>query len=554
MQGKAEKALRKLWQGDDQRMRARALQLLARQKGSEKRYLTEAIKDANPDIRITGLRIARQLKWDVIPMAAKLSHDASPAVRRECAIALRHNPAPEAASVWTELAAQHDGKDRWYLEALGIGADNQWDKFLEIWTQKMGGRHDTAASRDIIWRSRSNRHTPELLAKIINSRALNEPERRRYFRSFDFLSGPGKQQALIGFLKRAELDSGTIAIEVLGRLQGVDAELNPEIAAGVRKALQQMRGTAQFVEVVRNFKIKDQDEALLDFAVKDPASSAAAEAMRLILKHGQTKLLEATLAGTNAPGAALALGNTAQKEIVPLLEPIVIDRSRALPLRKQTVQALAKAQPGAAWLLKLAQEQNLPDDLKFTVATELNNARWSRLKAEAARALPLPNSSEARPLPPISELAKLKGNATAGALIYRRDTVGCIKCHQVNGEGTDFGPNLSDIGNKLGKDALYEAILDPSAGISFGYESWQIVLKNGDDANGFIASETADELALKTVGGIVSRYKKSDIASKTQQKTSIMPSNLQQMMTVQELVDLVEYLTTLKTQTAVNKR
>ena len=40
------------------------------------------------------------------------------------------------------------------------------------------------------------------------------------------------------------------------------------------------------------------------------------------------------------------------------------------------------------------------------------------------------------------------------------------------------------------------------------------------------------------------------IATRTQLKTSIMPSNLQQTMTARELVDLVEYLTTLKTQTA----
>jgi len=190
---------------------------------------------------------------------------------------------------------------------------------------------------------------------------------------------------------------------------------------------------------------------------------------------------------------------------------------------------------------------------QFAAATELNNARWTRLKSEAAQLLPLPSSSEARPLPPVSELAEMKGDVAKGAAVYRRDAAGCIKCHQVNAEGTDFGPNLSDIGTKLGKDALCESILDPSAGISFGYEAWRIVLKNGDDAIGLITSDTADEVALKTNGGIVTRYKKTEIASRTQQKTSLMPADLQQAMTTQELVDLVEYLTTLKTSTAASK-
>ena len=99
---------------------------------------------------------------------------------------------------------------------------------------------------------------------------------------------------------------------------------------------------------------------------------------------------------------------------------------------------------------------------------------------------------------------------------------------------------------KLGKDALYEAILEPSAGISFGYEGWQLFLKNGDEASGLLVSETPDELAIKAVGGIVSRYKKSDVTARTQQRLSLMPADLQKTMSAQDLVDLVEYLTTLK--------
>src|SRR2546430_1304966 len=208
--------------------------------------------------------------------------------------------------------------------------------------------------------------------------------------------------------------------------------------------------------------------------------------------------------------------------------------------------ALAQAEEGAAALLKLAREEKLQQDLKLMAGSELNNVRWAKIKTEAAQLLPLPQGQNSGPVPPISELVKMKGDAAKGAVIYRRDTVGCIKCHQVSGEGVDFGPNLSEIGTKLGKDALYEAILDPSAGVSFGYEAWQIELKNGDEAYGLIVSDTADEIAVKTQGGIVARYKKSDIAKREQQKLSIMPAGLQQTMSTQDLADLVEYLSSLK--------
>ena len=65
---KAEDTLVKLWQDDDQRLRARALHLLARIDGLEKKYISAALSDDNADIRITGLRIARVRGHDIIPL------------------------------------------------------------------------------------------------------------------------------------------------------------------------------------------------------------------------------------------------------------------------------------------------------------------------------------------------------------------------------------------------------------------------------------------------------------------------------------------------------
>jgi putative membrane-bound dehydrogenase-like protein len=196
----AERSLLRLWKkNNDPHMRARALQLLARIPGHEPQYVSAAVSDPNPDLRITGLRIARQLKMDVIPIIRTLSHDPSPQVRRECAIALRHLNSPDAPKLWAELALQHDGRDRWYLEALGIGADRRWDECLDAWLAAVGDKWDTPAGRDIIWRSRSKK-TPELLVKIISDKSLSTQDREHYFRSFDFINGPEKQAALIELL------------------------------------------------------------------------------------------------------------------------------------------------------------------------------------------------------------------------------------------------------------------------------------------------------------------------------------------------------------------
>lgn len=194
-----EKELLKVWTGNDERMRARALQLLARIEGRAKKYVEQAVQDKNADLRIAGLRIARELKLDLIPFVKMLAKDSNAQVRRECAITLRHNSSPEAAKLWAQLAQQHDGIDRWYLEALGIGADEQEDEFFQAWLNLIGENWNTPAGRDIIWRSRSTR-VPAYLVKIIADANTPENERSRYFRALDFIKGAEKEKALVTLL------------------------------------------------------------------------------------------------------------------------------------------------------------------------------------------------------------------------------------------------------------------------------------------------------------------------------------------------------------------
>jgi len=288
MQSRAEKPLLKLWQGNDPRIRARALQLLARVKGREKHYVESALKDKNSDIRITSLRIARELNLDLLSSARALAQDESAQVRRECAIALRRQFSPEAPKVWARLAAQYDGRDRWYLEALGIGADRQWDAFLDAWLSLVGGQWNTAGGRELVWRSRSKK-TPALLLDILNDERLTAKERDHYFRAFDFNPGPATEELLAARLaewtREALADDGrpgtkaaraTMALETLRRLKGLDLATHPQLKTALMQWLEHTRGTAQFVELAEDFRLKDQNAALLEVVVKNSASPAGA--------------------------------------------------------------------------------------------------------------------------------------------------------------------------------------------------------------------------------------------------------------------------------------
>jgi len=547
MGGKAEKELLKLWDtsGND-RMRSRALFLLARLPGKEDKYIQKALGDPNANLRMAGLRIAREAKLDPIPYVQKLVNDESARVRGECAISLRHNESPEAAKLWTALAFNYDGKDRWYLEALGIGADRQEDKFFDAWLKVVGGSWFTPAGRDIVWRSRATASAALLYQLILQK----DPEQSaRYFRAFDFLKGSGKTTAMTGLLAAATAgpDPNHMATEALSRLSEKDFASTPGLKAEMLKVLESVRGTGDFVKIVQKFHLPGQTAGLLEVAIQHPKDEAGTSAMRLILADHDTGAINAALRATNTAVLLIeAMGNAHENAIVPLLLPVVTDATIDIAARREAVRALSRVREGANGLLALAREDKLPADLKFTATTELNQVRWSELKREAAKLLPMPQARNSETLPPIAELLHKHGDAAHGAEVFARADVGCIKCHRVNDKGVDLGPALSEIGTKLGKDALYESILEPSAGIAFGYENWQLTLKSGDDVSGIITSETPDELTIKDATAIPRRIKKSDIVTRQKSKLSLMPAGLQQTMTTQELVDLVEYLSSLK--------
>ena len=178
----------------DLRLKARLLWVLAQLPGEGEEAVEMAARDKDADIRVTAIRIAQRLGLDAEREAA-LAKDPSPEVRRELAVALRRSKSAKAPRIWAELAAQHNAKDRWYLEALGIGAEGKWDACLDAYLAKVGDKWNTPAGRDVIWRSRSKK-SPELLVQILKDTATTEDQQPRYLRALDFLVGPEKEAAL----------------------------------------------------------------------------------------------------------------------------------------------------------------------------------------------------------------------------------------------------------------------------------------------------------------------------------------------------------------------
>ena len=552
MQNNAEAALAEVFENSkNQRHRARALWLLSKIEVCGEEYVARALTDANPDIRITGLRAARQLKLPLIPIVRRLAADRSPQIRRECLIALRHSQAAEAAGLWAELAARHDGRDRWYLEALGIAADKQWDAFLDAWLDRVGDDWNTPAGRDILWRSRATK-TPSYLVKILADVNGSQDQLPRYLRAFDFLDGDQKQQALVelafashgGDADRAKF----ISTEAVRRIQGLDVKGNPQHAAALARLLDGARGTSQFVELVSKFSVADRYGELLALAQDKPDDQVGVEAMRALLAKRQLPLVRRGLADKDvqrATATARALGNSADGRVGNVLLEVMNDTRRQLELRRAAARGLAKTAPGARELIAMAKADRLDADLQQAVALELHLSGVPGIKAVAERLFPLPAARDEAKLPSIADLLKMRGDATRGKLVFEK-TGTCAKCHVVDKQGKQIGPDLSAIGSKLSRQAAFESILYPSAGISHNYESYVLATESGNLLTGVVTSQTPQEVTLVPADGIPRKFSRSEIAELQKTKTSLMPADLQKLMTAQELVDVVEYLSTLR--------
>jgi putative heme-binding domain-containing protein len=187
--------------------------------------------------------------------------------------------------------------------------------------------------------------------------------------------------------------------------------------------------------------------------------------------------------------------------------------------------------------------------LKQAVAFSLQTTpiEDNRLKAEIDALFPPPPARNDKPLPPLAVLLKSKGDATRGKEAFN-GLAKCNTCHVVNGAGKEVGPNLSEIGSKLSREAFFESILFPSAGISHNYETWTAATVDGNVITGIKVSETPTELVLRGSDSISRTLKKSEIDGLKKQPISLMPADLQKTMTAEELIDVVEYVQTLKKQ------
>jgi putative membrane-bound dehydrogenase-like protein len=117
----------------------------------------------------------------------------------------------------------------------------------------------------------------------------------------------------------------------------------------------------------------------------------------------------------------------------------------------------------------------------------------------------------------------------------------CLPCHRLRGEGSEVGPDLAMVGSKPA-EWLVAAILDPSQAVEARYRAWTITLRSGEVLDGIVSVETANNIVLRQAGAIEHAILRSDIATMSASKQSLMPAGFESALKPQDMADLLRWI------------
>jgi putative heme-binding domain-containing protein len=118
----------------------------------------------------------------------------------------------------------------------------------------------------------------------------------------------------------------------------------------------------------------------------------------------------------------------------------------------------------------------------------------------------------------------------------------CAACHKLGDVGFNFGPDLSDVGKRLSRREINEAIIEPSKKVDPKYVATTIITTDGKTQLGLVVEKSEDAITLVGAEGKKMLIPRDEIEEMTETKQSSMPENMASTLAAAEFLDIVEYL------------
>jgi putative heme-binding domain-containing protein len=245
-------------------------------------------------------------------------------------------------------------------------------------------------------------------------------------------------------------------------------------------------------------------------------------------------------------------------------------RSEHQPLRLEAIRTLAQQTNPKRFevLVSVAKDATQNDEIRAEAVTglsaaakqhrellqELAASKNREIRREAERALRLggvhPPSSEGKPQAADIAAWNAKLSESGDAAVGRRlffSPAGphCSACHRFGGRGGNVGPDLTHISRSASREKIITSILQPSREIAPDYQAWTLVDSDGKTHTGLRLPKPGDDGTedYADASGKKFTLPSSAIEDRRIATTSIMPDNLQSTLSIDDLRDLVTFLT-----------
>ena len=219
------------------------------------------------------------------------------------------------------------------------------------------------------------------------------------------------------------------------------------------------------------------------------------------------------------------------------MKKIVLDKKQPLTERIKVAREMATDKNGGNILVDMRVQGQLQDTIAKSVSEVIFKNPDQNVRVVASQFFPR-NGKVMK----TDFIARMQANTANGGKIFVNN---CAACHKHGEKGADIGPDLTTIHKKFDKGSLLDAIVNPSASMVFGYESYTILTKKNETYFGFLLSDGAS-VVLKDASGQRHTIKADQIKSKEKMPSSLMPEPAALGLNEQDLADLTGYLMSFK--------
>ncbi len=489
---------------------------------------------------------------------------------REALLMMPRFTPQQVAKLLPVFAKHYDGQDIFYRAALNIavGTDPaRRDEILADFDKQFPEWNDKVA--DLVWELRPKSMLPKL-GKLLEDPKLTGPQKARLvdiLASSPDASAGATMLTLLGSaapdeVKARALDNlrlflptkwnALAAKEDLGKaIKGLLADEKSRLTGlQLVSAAKYSAGREQVVAIATDGKVS---HAIRVEAIRTLGQLPSADSLKALIAIGQPEN-PLSVDVVKAIGLMLPNGQKIDATGTQALDALkqAITSEKATPeLKSAALGALAGNRYGTQWLLEIRQSKEMPESLVAEAGRLLRNSPFAGERNKALLLFPAAGKLDPKKLPSAAVLAKRNGDAKHGEQVFAASLKGetqCLRCHMVRGIGGQIGPDLSMIGKKGSKENLYDSLLTPSKAIADQYVQWKVNTSDGKSITGLQMSESETTRVIRDANGKDYVINKADEDGKPQKSlVSIMPDNLVAAFTEDEMVDVVEYLMTLKT-------